>query len=182
MLSANRERPTLWTCFAVFIAALALAVSVWTVYENRKHNRLSVRPVLVFEKCYAPGASRPYLGLYLKNDGAGIATNLDLQFILQIPMLENLSQVELDEAGREVGPLYALVRVIESLYPESPPMVRMDELSPVLPAGEARCLLGIIEYDKTWVETCEAVLEHMQITVTYQSVYQEQFSRVLSKQ
>lgn len=39
----------LQSSIAIFIATIALMISVWQGCEQRRHNRLSVRPLLGFE-------------------------------------------------------------------------------------------------------------------------------------
>jgi len=179
-MHSSRRGSTVWTALAVVVALLAVAATTWSGYEQRRHNRLSVLPVLVFEKVYVDDPSHPFVGLYLTNSGVGVARDVNLSFDLEMPVPEGLSQAELNQVLETSGPAAALARVIRALLPESPSMVVLPEMSGVLPVGEAKCILGIPEYNKEWVSVCEAVLSsYTRIVVTYRSVYGETFSRPL---
>jgi len=56
----------------IIIALSAVIVSLWQGFEQRKHNRLSVKPILGldFIANYAPGGQYP--GIYLLNHGVRI--------------------------------------------------------------------------------------------------------------
>jgi len=56
---------------AVLVGFLALGVSAWVGFANQKHNRLSVRPNLVF--IVDRRGSHGYPGISLRNDGFGPA-------------------------------------------------------------------------------------------------------------
>jgi len=64
----SRVNITTWA--TTVIALAAVVVSFWTGYETRRHNRLSVKPLLGIAGNTAPG---PEYGLILSNDGAGPA-------------------------------------------------------------------------------------------------------------
>jgi hypothetical protein len=77
MSNANEDRShkilsrvTITTSATTVIALAALVISFWTGYETRRHNRLSVKPILGIKGKTAPG---PEYGLILSNDGAGPA-------------------------------------------------------------------------------------------------------------
>lgn len=55
---------------AVVIALVALCVSVWSGFQNRKHNRLSVRPRLRLDRFTY--TDRP-VQIIVKNNGTGLA-------------------------------------------------------------------------------------------------------------
>lgn len=55
---------------SIVVAALALGVSIYQAYTNRKHNRQSVRPVLQFASRFRPGERA---GVTLRNCGVGPA-------------------------------------------------------------------------------------------------------------
>jgi hypothetical protein len=55
---------------AVFVALIAVFVSAWTHWENRKHNVLSVKPIINLEKSSAFDARQ---GIYMVNAGLGPA-------------------------------------------------------------------------------------------------------------
>ena len=54
---------------AILVAILALAISIWQGFEERKHNRLSVKPLLNFETV----SHNQTKSIRLSNDGLGPA-------------------------------------------------------------------------------------------------------------
>lgn len=54
---------------AIFIAIIALFISIWQGFEQRKHNRYSVRPLLTFDS-YVSNKTR---SIRISNDGLGPA-------------------------------------------------------------------------------------------------------------
>ena len=58
---------------ATLCAIIAILISVWDHYEIRKHNRLSVMPLLRFNLEIAQEPDGEYVGLYLTNNGFGPA-------------------------------------------------------------------------------------------------------------
>jgi hypothetical protein len=56
---------------AVAIAFISLGLSIWQGYENRRHNRLSVKPKLTFD--FFKAINDPQIGLVLSNKGTGPA-------------------------------------------------------------------------------------------------------------
>ena len=62
---------------AISITALALLVSVWSAFQNRAHNRLSVRPRLhLFNSL---DANEPRVGVGVRNVGLGPAQILEVR-------------------------------------------------------------------------------------------------------
>jgi len=59
------------TIATVFIAVLALFLSIWHLSVQRKHNKLSVKPLLTFEELTA-NTERGF-GVFVRNDGIGPA-------------------------------------------------------------------------------------------------------------
>ncbi len=53
-----------------FVAGLAVAVSLWQGYETRRHNRLSVKPILTFDRSYGSktNTKKDSLYAYLNSD------------------------------------------------------------------------------------------------------------------
>lgn len=68
------------TYVPLFVAVLSLTVSVWSAYQTRTHNRLSVRPLL---SVYAvAGYTDENVGIFIENVGPGpaILGNLQIWF------------------------------------------------------------------------------------------------------
>ncbi|MCE5319170.1 MAG: hypothetical protein LLG04_17635 [Parachlamydia sp.] len=77
------------TIATVIIAITALGVSIWQGIETRKHNRLSVRPHLVFLTDFSPQDSE--LGIYIKNNGVGPAYIKDVEISVNGKVIPNSS-------------------------------------------------------------------------------------------
>lgn len=64
------------TIIAIFIALLALGVTLWQLSVQRKHNRMSVKPYLVFNRILL--LESPQMTIELKNTGLGPAFIKDM--------------------------------------------------------------------------------------------------------
>jgi hypothetical protein len=78
MSNANEDRShkilsrvTITTWATTVIALSAVVVSIWTGYETRRHNRLSVKPSLGF--LTQQDEAKPQYGLLMTNEGLGPA-------------------------------------------------------------------------------------------------------------
>ncbi len=68
------------TFIAIFIASLALGVTFWQLWVQRKHNRMSVKPYLVFNRIESVVAHE--MAIVLKNAGLGPAIIKDVAVYL----------------------------------------------------------------------------------------------------
>jgi len=73
----------------VIIAVTALVVSIWQGIETRKHNRLSVRPHLVFFTDFSSQDSE--LGIFIKNNGVGLAYIKNVEISVNGKVMPNSS-------------------------------------------------------------------------------------------
>ena len=62
---------------AIIVAICAVAISVWQGYETRKHNRLSTKPIILYEWEVKEGQKS---GIYIQNNGLGPAILTDIEF------------------------------------------------------------------------------------------------------
>ena len=62
---------------AIVIAICAMLTSVWQGYEIRKHNRLSTKPIIIYEWEAKEGQKS---GIYIQNNGLGPAILTDIEF------------------------------------------------------------------------------------------------------
>ena len=69
--------------WAVFIAVLALGLTIWQGYLSRKHNRISVRPVLRLVTEYSLGNDDHKYAISVKNCGLGSAIIKDVQIFIK---------------------------------------------------------------------------------------------------
>lgn len=67
----DNKKNAIIPALALITAVMAIAISVWEGYENRKHNHLSVKPILMIEAWNT--MSKPRVGLELTNSGTGPA-------------------------------------------------------------------------------------------------------------
>lgn len=151
---------------SLFVAVLALVISIWESMMNREHNRLSVLPNLAFELNYdANGTS----GLYLYNRGLGpariksIETKLDGQALPDNAAIQTIS-------GALWNPELGIVdsTLLPSghyLYPDS--IVDVDEVINLvgIPAGA-------LDSDKI-VAYRDFFFGRVRITIEYCSLYQD---------
>ena len=64
----NRELKAAFV--AIGIGVLALVISIWQTYDTRKHNELSVRPILQFERKLSVDETFKESGIWLATIGA----------------------------------------------------------------------------------------------------------------
>lgn len=60
-------------CISIFLALLALGISLWQLFVNRQHNKKSVTPHLNIDDFLSPETNNGNIGLYLTNTGLGPA-------------------------------------------------------------------------------------------------------------
>ena len=172
------KRSVVWVVIAVLVAICALGVSIWTGFEQRAFNRLSLKPILYFERALAPDPSRSFVGLYLHNAGDGVA-QID-SIISRIENLEGLGVPEdiiVSLLPETIEPMRGLRDIVSAIYPETPPMVARGGYPKALASNTAVCMLGIRveDFDKDWVDAAQLVLSHTTIEISYRSVYEEEF-------
>jgi hypothetical protein len=83
----------------LFISILALALSIWSAVESRKHSRLSVRPEVSFFRDFKPTSKE--VGLYIDNTGLGPAIIRDTRVYFDGKRILNL-----DDIGRATPSYY----------------------------------------------------------------------------
>ena len=190
------KRSVAWIVAAVLVSICALGVSIWTGHEQRafnneqiahndrsfleetKHDRLSLKPILYFERALAPDLSRSFVGLYLHNAGDGVA-QID-SITSRVENLEGLGVPEdiiVSLLPETIEPMVGLRDIVRSIYPETPPMVARGGFPKALASNTTFCMLGIRveDFDKDWVDAVQLVLSHTTIEIAYRSVYEEEF-------
>jgi hypothetical protein len=78
----------------VIIAVASLGVSAFVAWATRKHNRLSVRPLLGFTTTFSVGATA---GLRLSNSGLGPARITNSQLTFKGKLLGEFSRTYMDD-------------------------------------------------------------------------------------
>lgn len=151
---------------SLFIAVLALVISIWEGMMSRQHNRLSVMPNLAFELNYDEKGTS---GLYLYNRGLGPARIKSINTLLNgEPLPENQSIHYIASALKteELG-LVASETVTSAhyLYPDS--IVDVDEVINLIgipPGSLARDKVGGYR---------DFFYSYVQIVIEYCSLYDD---------
>jgi hypothetical protein len=75
----------------LFISILALALSIWSAFESRRHDRLSVRPDIRFHRETNSGGKE--VGLYIMNDGLGPAIIRNMRTYLDGKLISDVDEI-----------------------------------------------------------------------------------------
>ena len=144
----------------------ALAFSIYQGSLDRQTARFSVRPVVQLSYVALPASQLPAAGLFIANDGVGIA------FIDDIAV--TYASSGLDGSSR---PLEVLAQDLRSRYPDFPPVVYATQVAQAIPPNTEKCLFGVSVADATPqnVEALRAFLSGLKVVVHYHSVYNESF-------
>jgi uncharacterized protein YaaQ len=146
---------------AVVLAVMAFAVSLWSFWETRKHNRSSVMPYLQFAQVNAPREGFPYdAGIWLTNYGAGLARMEKL-----IVHFDDQPAVSLLQALHAIG-----------LLPSDDFKVgHLTALGKFLGPGETRCILGIDteHFGKQHQAIVTKAFARLTLRLAYRSMYDE---------
>lgn len=145
----------------VVVAVCALVATFWQITTTRRHNRLSVRPLLKFTRYYA-SAPDVNLGLYIENYGVGPA-------IIHSTTIKHAS----------LGITTNMWTEFNKILHETNFRTRLHWYEPhdVVPAGKDHFYL--ILFDKNNVSGAEQftkLLNEMDIVIEYSSIYGEMFS------
>jgi len=131
--------------------------------ETRHYVRLSTKPVIHFETIRVPYASRPYVGIYMSNYGAGAATLESFIVYIDGQPVQSTDSSALAVAVRELD----LLENIDDL-------VYVVTVPKFLPPGEQPlCLIGLPSEDYTAQQGAVLwdALSRISIHVKYSSVY-----------
>lgn len=96
----------------IFIAVIALVVSVWSAYETRKHNRLSVKPSILVSGVFTDDLDQS--GILVSNNGSGPAFINKFEVYIDSKILPSKSTVELGRAIQQalnISDIYLYVGV-----------------------------------------------------------------------
>ncbi|MBU2514552.1 hypothetical protein KJ966_24770 [bacterium] len=156
------------------IALVAVVVSIWQGIETRKHNRLSVKPILdlVYVNKYEP--EKTYPGIYLENYGVGPA--IIKEVIVKLdgkPYYKSGNVFYFDFIGGYLR---------KDLIGDTKVLATSIGINMTLPKGEKLSLVTFMTKDQTPGVEKELVrlLNGLAIYITYQSVYGETFKLVFS--
>lgn len=145
---------------ALIVAFLAFLVTVWQSFLSRKHNRLSVKPILEVENHMASNVKT--MGLKIENCGVGPAIIKEIEIFYKN---ENLGLVSDGNwvhkiSGVPNGTVYVTLKKVDTL---------------IKPGGEL-WLLKNDEVEKGREhDEFFSLLEELIVSVKYESIYGEKF-------
>ena len=168
------------------LAAVAVAYSAFRVSKNqlldqRQHNRLSVIPLLQFERAGIPLPGNEYVGLYLKNDGIGVARLLYCETPEMKISVPASAKEDIEKALQEQGLYGAWAAILRARVSDLPDIYFQHEIQQYWKPGDERCLIGILcsEFNPDWKAEIERFLWELSMTIHYESLYGEEFSLAL---
>ncbi|WP_066950930.1 hypothetical protein [Streptomyces lushanensis] len=147
------DSETVVAASAVAIAVASLVVSVRQGRAARRHNRNSVRPLLVLQRVLVPG---PVAGLRLTNSGLG-------------PAVVTSTVVTVD--GEKVGPWNKAtadrIRTTLGLWPTVVTFREPQYLAP----GYDEYLVRLADYRRDHAEFTELISHRLHLEIRYESLY-----------
>ena len=151
----------------VVIAVASLGLSAYVAWATRKHNRLSVRPLLGFVTAFPVGATA---GLLLTNSGLGPARIIGSQLTFGDKELGEFNQPNVDEFRDR------LVR--DGLVPVRPHASTLGG-QPFLDTDYREFLLSFDRYDPSrHGEFARLIQEQLRLEIQYESIYGQRFTVV----
>ncbi len=155
---------------AGFIAIIALGVSIHQGYETRRHNRLSVRPIMASKTTYEPGEDQ---GLFLENVGFGPAVVTKIELFVKGYRIHGDSPKEIwTKAIRHLKDLAPGLQAQEAAF------VRWFNVGMSIKPGESNSLF-VVRGESANPETSEAIQEAVELIglkIRYKSLYDETFT------
>jgi hypothetical protein len=148
----------------VVIALAALALSLWQFRASRTHNKLSVRPLLVFDASYDPTVRG--FGLRVSNKGVGPAVILEFRILVDgkdetasapHPWADALMKLDLN------------YKFVQHFSLGSDTAVSPEETVPLITADPDQITEDMVHHMKNR-------LPRIGIVISYQSVYGEHFT------
>lgn len=144
---------------ATAISLSAFGVAIWQGYVTRRHNRLSVKPMLHFDI----GMTETRLVLMLKNTGVG-------------PAVIERFRVEIN--GEEIGqnPDQIVINLIDELEAAHlTGTMYFPGIGQAMAVGDAYKVIKLRNSEKD-EELFEVIKYAVNVTVEYKSIYGEQFT------
>ncbi len=164
---AKRERSSdkITSIAAIIVAIAAIGISVWQGMDNRRHNRLSVRPKLQIIFRADPQGDA---GFIVRNDGLGPANIKRFDVKLDDKLLDKVSFRAVLDLARIMG--------LDSLPMDFDPIVNTTT---ILPGDQARILTflkGEGSNMKLVLDSMNVYLSRIDLDLEYESMYGESFS------
>jgi hypothetical protein len=150
---------------ALVVSMAALGLGIWEGVETRRHNRLSVTPIVQFERIWVPHEPWPQVGIYMANHGAGVA------------LLDNVTicvDGEPVPSGDLGGFTEAARMLIVADHPDFP-IKFVTSMRRAIPPEDVIHLFGIDDEDYTGerVPILRDALSRIGIHVEYHSIYND---------
>lgn len=138
----------------VIIAVASLGVSAYVAWATRKHNRLSVRPLLGFTTTFPVGATA---GLRLSNSGLGPARITNSQLTFKGKLLGEFSRTYVDDLRENLA-----------VRPHATTLGRQ----PFLDTDYQQFLLSVDSYDPSRHHDFRELIEgELRLEIMYESIY-----------
>jgi hypothetical protein len=150
------------------IALLALIISLWQLSVQRRHNKLSVTPLITFDKIYTPTANG--FGIYIRNAGIGPAVIIDFIIYIDNNKLTAKHKELWVEAAKILGINYKLI------------LMQISEPGTGIAAGSR---LPILTIEKRVNERQEnefaLAIDRLNIEIIYESIYKTRYNSKLNE-
>ena len=146
----------------VIIALCALFISVWSAYQVRHHNKLSVRPKLILEYSTATGSE--FIGLSVSNYGLGPAYIKSFELFYDNSLIKSTIFKGWD----------TIVKLSKTKIPYYYFGFSNDS---VLDKGGNKVLFGLSAPNQSSInnEIFFKTLSHVTVRINYESIYEESF-------
>jgi len=165
LVSWVRENP------AIIIALAALVFTIFQAMEQRTYARLSVKPILQVSRYFTEMPGRSHFGLFLRNEGAGIA----LIDRLNITLVGKKAKKNIVSDQRSI--LTVISDAIHAEHPDFPRIDRYISISRALASNTELPLFAVkaslLTPDSTSV--LRDYVSRMVIHIEYSSLYNEPF-------
>lgn len=149
---------TITSIATVFIAVLALGLTIWQGWMSRRHNYNSVCPLLTYETHNTTNTKD--FGIYIKNNGTGPAIINDMKFFVDGEEVEEVSNDSWDYILKKLK--LPLTNIISATF---------DNES-VLSAGERQFLISIGEQANVEQKSnLKKIFPRIGIEIYYESIY-----------
>jgi len=149
----------------IVISLVALSFTIQQGCLNRQVARFSVRPILQVSFVAAPDSGLSHVGLYISNDGAGVA------------LLDAVTVLSQDELTGQTGAFETLANLLRARNPDFPPILYIAEIAGAIRPGAQKCLLGVAGSDASveHVATLRNLVSGLSPRIQYHSLYNERF-------
>lgn len=152
---------------AIIVAIFAFITSVCQAYFTRRHNKLSVKPILSVEFNLAYKNDDDF-GISLKNNGIGPAILKDLKVFVEGKLASNFSRDNWEK-------VFELIQIPKNWEP----LISCTTIKPdySISAGDKKQLLKINKkgLETNTLEDMRNFLKKLKIQITYESIYGEQW-------